>query len=573
MSEAERPAKRLKEATPAAFIDDAAEVIQFHMLESTTKEQLEQEIERGGIEFNGEFFHQHFGEEEKIKGYLDLQIDVWFSGHTYHTWIDMKWAKKKPGADKLAAIFKEHFPAACKSKEEMIESIVSTLNTKVDISKSEVVASVPTTSSGSVLITRQRIAVCQENALDKEMAEYIRAVHDRLEPLLLFFVDGVSRIDNDDPKWELLLAVRQKDNLVMGMQTCYNFWAFPDRKLCKRPASSTPGAAVARAEGAPGQERDEAAAVGPRDELEALQLYDVEDVQSFKRLRLSQVLVMPPFQGLGLGKKMLQIAYQMAVDRGCIDLTVEDPSPNMQRMREKTEVEMMASTSWVQQQADRCVQAALQGQTSWPAASPVQVEASGEAAAPSAAAGPLVAGAEAALTPPASFWTRLTAGLKIHKREARMVWEALLYAQPGLLEDAHGKAAVTKLVELRLEASNFAYDGSNAETKKVVDLNKSGSNFIMMRAKVTPEEASASSSAGPAAATGRINVVTYTAEQKAERMQELMDERLGQLDTMRSLLARSHSSFSTTSKQKVDVGAGGKAASGPATAHVLVEAV
>ena len=35
-----------------------------------------------------------------------------------------------------------------------------------------------------------------------------------------------------------------------------------------------------------------------------------------------QVLIMPPFQGLGLGKKMLQIAYKAAADKKCFDLTV-----------------------------------------------------------------------------------------------------------------------------------------------------------------------------------------------------------------------------------------------------------
>lgn len=30
-----------------------------------------------------------------------------------------------------------------------------------------------------------------------------------MEPLLLFLVDGASLIDNQDPQWELLLAVQR----------------------------------------------------------------------------------------------------------------------------------------------------------------------------------------------------------------------------------------------------------------------------------------------------------------------------------------------------------------------------
>jgi GNAT superfamily N-acetyltransferase len=37
---------------------------------------------------------------------------------------------------------------------------------------------------------------------------------------------------------------------------------------------------------------------------------DASDVANFKRLRLSQVLVLPPYQGLGIGKRMLQLAYE-----------------------------------------------------------------------------------------------------------------------------------------------------------------------------------------------------------------------------------------------------------------------
>ena len=35
-----------------------------------------------------------------------------------------------------------------------------------------------------------------------------QGLHERLEPLLLFFIDGASLIDNDDLKWEVLLAVK-----------------------------------------------------------------------------------------------------------------------------------------------------------------------------------------------------------------------------------------------------------------------------------------------------------------------------------------------------------------------------
>ncbi|PNH01688.1 Histone acetyltransferase type B catalytic subunit [Tetrabaena socialis] len=131
-----------------------------------------------------------------------------------------------------------------------------------------------------------------------------KALHARLEPLLLFTIDGANFIDDEDPQWELLLPVARAEDggcMVLGVTTLFNFYAYP--------ASC--------------------------------------------RLRLSQVLVLGPWQGLGLGKALLRLSYGLATSRGCTDLTVEDPTPNLQRVREKLEVEMMRELGWVVRQAEK----------------------------------------------------------------------------------------------------------------------------------------------------------------------------------------------------------------------------
>eukprot|EP00967_Tisochrysis_lutea_P099167 scaffold147123_cov19-Tisochrysis_lutea.AAC.5 len=66
---------------------------------------MEEEIAAGGIEFDAEFFHQHFGQDDEgetqIKGYKDLRINLWMSAQTYHTWLDIQYSQRKKGADKL----------------------------------------------------------------------------------------------------------------------------------------------------------------------------------------------------------------------------------------------------------------------------------------------------------------------------------------------------------------------------------------------------------------------------------------------------------------------------------------
>lgn len=53
-----------------------------------------------------------------------------------------------------------------------------------------------------------------------------------------------------------------------------------------------------------------------------------------RRPRISQMLVLPPFQGIGIGAKILEIIYnKFKDDPKVIDITVEDPSDDFRRIR------------------------------------------------------------------------------------------------------------------------------------------------------------------------------------------------------------------------------------------------
>merc|ERR1719154_821764 len=54
-----------------------------------------------------------------------------------------------------------------------------------------------------------------------------------------------------------------------------------------------------------------------------------------KRPRIAQMLVLPPFQRLGLGARLLDTVYShYRSDRTVTDITVEDPSDNFVRLRD-----------------------------------------------------------------------------------------------------------------------------------------------------------------------------------------------------------------------------------------------
>ena len=42
----------------------------------------------------------------------------------------------------------------------------------------------------------------------------MQALHARMQPLLLFFIDGANLIEPKEPEWDLLLAIRTKGDVV-----------------------------------------------------------------------------------------------------------------------------------------------------------------------------------------------------------------------------------------------------------------------------------------------------------------------------------------------------------------------
>ncbi|KAG2442492.1 hypothetical protein HXX76_002578 [Chlamydomonas incerta] len=666
-------------AKPPSFIADAREAVQFRAVTCRDADALQAEIAGGGAPVNVEFLHQHFGDSEQIRGYSNLKITIWFHVQTFHAWVDVSFATKRPGADKLSDIWEGAFPEGYySSKEEFVEQVARTAAALPDLlTLGECVGTVPVRPNSAAGLYGLSAgppaaagaaggaaagAAPSQPPLEVSVRRFqlltappeVKALHARLEPLLLFTIDGANFIDGDDPQWELLLpVVRAPDGgcLVLGLTTLFNFWAYP--------ASC--------------------------------------------RLRVSQVLVLSPWQGLGLGKALLQLSYDLARSRGCADLTVEDPTPNLQRVREKLEVEMLRRLDWVTAQANKCLDAAARSETTWPvwsepeqpqplqqpqqliaaaqqavaaseqpaaegqpqqqqadqqpqphplltthaffgalgvappertsvpssvlaeatafaeerwrkrlqeaeaaAATAMAVDAgtasgsagaaagsavgtsAATAAAGSDAAGPSGSGAGApvcgALVPSSAFINAITKEIKMHRGQVRVVWEALLWSQPGALQRPRVRAAVEDLISRRLESQHFSSVGRAAAAKRIVECPTAGkdgkmqpaatsatedgdgagellvTNFFMYRpAACESGPASAGGSDGGAVdtgavATGRLNLTQVTAEDKTARMMELLGERRQQLTALAAILNKGTAVATAAKPKRTQVG-------------------
>jgi len=127
-------------------------------------------------------------------------------------------------------------------------------------------------------------------------SEDIKKFHLRLQFFLLMFIDAASYIDSNDPIWEILSVhcrCEETNSLeTLGFLTLYTFFAW------------------------------------------------VANSQDWlRRLRISQILIFPPYQRLGHGKECVKVAYQVAKDRKYLEVNVEDPSKGCSFLRDLIDCE------------------------------------------------------------------------------------------------------------------------------------------------------------------------------------------------------------------------------------------
>lgn len=114
-------------------------------------------------------------------------------------------------------------------------------------------------------------------------------MNSRIQPLLLFFIDGASIINSSDSKW-LLHFLTDSSGALIGFCSAYPFLRFPDKR----------------------------------------------------RLRISQFFVLPPLQRQGYGSALYRAIMRTAGEQVDVEeVTVEDPSEAFSDFRLVNDVAML----------------------------------------------------------------------------------------------------------------------------------------------------------------------------------------------------------------------------------------
>ncbi|CAD5122822.1 DgyrCDS11227 [Dimorphilus gyrociliatus] len=262
------------------YKSDANEAIRFKLV------RTEKDIDSDDY-FHPDMTHQLFGEKETIFGYKDLKIDIFCTAANLYTYIRVKYSEK---IDPAKADGVEADNVLKMLSQEYTDGLI----TNVDDFSMKLMKDENFKPFGKKIHSYTRLHESKEKTFSIYQSSIeddgFRSFHSRMQPFLLFFVDAGSYIDTDDEKWNYYVLYEEYKSAegkllyaFVGYMTIYNYYAYPEHI----------------------------------------------------RPRISQVIVLPPYQRMGHCVQLVETFYNLSSgDKMIKDITVEDPSENFQRVRD-----------------------------------------------------------------------------------------------------------------------------------------------------------------------------------------------------------------------------------------------
>ncbi|XP_055543485.1 histone acetyltransferase type B catalytic subunit [Wyeomyia smithii] len=267
------------------YVSNALECTRFRLI------RKEQDFDDESVVFHPEMAHQIFGEQESVFGYRDLQIDVCFAAGSLDIYFNVKYSEKVDDvspdggvkADDVEKALAELVEDGCyytnleeyKKIVEVKTAGFKPFGNKVDEFK---------LNPGICGQEERTFEVYVSDINDKDFLKY----HSRLESLSFWFIDAFSRVEHD-PLWLFFIVYEKYSDgnetryATAGYFTVYQYYSYPQ----------------------------------------------------FIRPRISQILVLPPFQKLGIASWLIETTvnkYFLSMSN-VADITYEEPTDIIQHIR------------------------------------------------------------------------------------------------------------------------------------------------------------------------------------------------------------------------------------------------
>ncbi|KAF8558516.1 acyl-CoA N-acyltransferase [Imleria badia] len=245
-------------------------------------------------EFYPTFTYPIYGEDEKIYGYQDLVIDFRFASGSLAQFLSVRYAGKLPASstvDDVEGVLSSFIPLGYETEEEAFLARVEKDATSFQpIGKCIHSYTRPAPSSSSEE-SNVEYEVYHATFEDSGFREY----HRRMQIFILLYIEAGSYINEEEDGWEfVVLSRKRRDGTAtyhfVGYSSLYNFYCFPEKV----------------------------------------------------RLRLSQFVILPPYQRQGHGSELYTAIYNFVVSRPDVsELTVEDPAEAFEDLRDRNDLRML----------------------------------------------------------------------------------------------------------------------------------------------------------------------------------------------------------------------------------------
>ncbi|KAK1831752.1 histone acetyl transferase [Podospora conica] len=265
--------------------------------------------------FHPDHVYSIFGEDEQIYGYQGLDIGLSFSANDMRPNLRVKHTKKLkvPGEDgptDVAEVLREFLPEVAYQKRKDFETAIHNVPENW-------------TPPGKLLTSFTRgddiFEVWEGTLADPAVMQLL----ERIQVFVPLFIEGGTKIStdlSDADRWTVFFLYQKKDVPGQPAQYTFNGYCTTYRfflMLVPTPPSSPLQTTIS--------------------DLENLELgKDDFDLTSLPcRSRISQFIILPPFQGRGIGPLLYRAIYERFLHHGpTVEVTVEDPNEAFDDMRD-----------------------------------------------------------------------------------------------------------------------------------------------------------------------------------------------------------------------------------------------
>ncbi|KAI1334171.1 histone acetyltransferase type B catalytic subunit [Xylariaceae sp. FL0016] len=303
---------------------DANEALSMSMVRPSDSDKSIHKIET----FGPKFTYPIFGEDENIFGYKGLRINLLFDARDLRPNLSVTSSRKFKSVGEVEALdvketLKEFLPGVAFQSQQEYE---------------EATRGIPETWTppGSLVKTVEKnettYEIWQGTMADPAVKQMLR----RIQFLVLLFIEGGSYIGvdengKDDPeyslaRWSVFFVYKKEpkssapekpEYTFQGFSTVYDFWMYQP---------PTPPAS-------PGKE-DSASQPQSKDSWE-LPTGDFPLNKMPRRARISQFIILPPYQGKGIGALLYDSIFSINIDDTSVqEIQVEDPNEDFDLLRD-----------------------------------------------------------------------------------------------------------------------------------------------------------------------------------------------------------------------------------------------